>query len=203
MIWSVILAAGESKRMGCPKLLLPFAGQTIIETVVSEAQSSRVDGTLLVLGAHREKILNILKDRTISTSINSRFQKGMLSSVQTGFRSLPSGTRAAVILLGDQPEISKTIIDLVVQAYVGSGKGIVLPTFRKERGHPVLIDMKYKGEIERLAPDVGLRGVVYSHPEDIFEVPVDEPGILKDIDTFEDYEKLLKSPIRSEREPPG
>lgn len=196
MIWAVILAAGESKRMARPKLLLPLAGKTIIEKVVAEVISSKVDNTLLVLGAHSEKIIEKMINLPVSTIVNSQFSQGMLSSVQLGFRSLPQGTRAAVVLLGDQPSVSRTVIDDVIRAYEESGKGIVLPTYKKERGHPVLIDLKFRGEIEKLAPDVGLRGVVYSHPEDICEVPVENPGILKDIDTLEDYKRELKSQNR-------
>jgi len=196
MIWAVILAAGESKRMARPKLLLPLTGKTIIEKVVIEAISSKVDNTLLVLGAHSEKIIEKMINFPVSTVVNSQFSQGMLSSVQLGFRSLPQGTRAAVVLLGDQPSVSRTVIDGVIRAYKKSQKGIVLPTYKKERGHPVLIDLKFRGEIEKLAPDVGLRGVVYSHPEDICEVPVENPGILKDIDTLEDYKRELKSQNR-------
>jgi molybdenum cofactor cytidylyltransferase len=196
MIWAVILAAGESKRMARPKLLLPLTGKTIIEKVVIESISSKVDNTLLVLGAYHEKIIEKMINFPVSTVVNSQFSQGMLSSVQLGFRSLPQGTRAAVVLLGDQPSVSRTVIDGVIRAYKKSQKGIVLPTYKKERGHPVLIDLKFRGEIEKLAPDVGLRGVVYSHPEDICEVPVDDPGILKDIDTLEDYKRELKSQNR-------
>jgi molybdenum cofactor cytidylyltransferase len=196
MIWAVILAAGESKRIGRPKLLLPLAGKTIIEKVVAEALSSNVDNTLLVLGAYHEKIIEKMINLPVSTVVNSQFSQGMLSSVQLGFRSLPQGTRAAVVLLGDQPSVSRTVINGVILAYEESQKGIVLPTFKKERGHPVLIDLKFQREIENLAPDVGLRGVVYSHPEDICEVPVKNPGILKDIDTLEDYKRALKSQNR-------
>lgn len=193
MIWAIILAAGESKRMAQAKLLLSYAGKTIIETVVSQTLASSVDDTLVVLGAYRARISKKLKNMPVRTVVNSQYNRGMLSSVQLGFRTLPKTTQAAVILLGDQPSISSQIIDDLIQGYERSGRGIVLPTCKGERGHPVLIDLKFKAEIERLAPDVGLRGVVYSHPEDIYEVSVDDPGILKDIDTLDDYRRDLKS----------
>lgn len=193
MIWAVILAAGESRRMARPKLLLPYAGKTIIERVASEAVFSRADQTLLVLGAHREKISQKLENLPVMSVVNRQYRRGMLSSVQTGLRTLPDTARAAVVLLGDQPWVSRKIIDGVIRVYEECGKGIVLPTYRGERGHPVLFDLKFKGEIERLAPDVGLRGVVYGHPEDICEVPVEDPGILKDIDTLQDYRREIKS----------
>jgi molybdenum cofactor cytidylyltransferase len=193
MIWAIVLAAGESKRMALPKLLLPYGEKSIIETVCQEAVFSSVSGTLVVLGAFREKIKEKIKNLSLTTVVNTKYKQGMLSSVQLGFRSLPHETRAAVVLLGDQPSVSRAVIDGVVRAHEESGKGIVLPTYKKERGHPVLIDLKYREEIEQLNPEVGLRGVVYSHPEDIFEVAVDDPRILKDIDNFEDYKRDLKT----------
>jgi molybdenum cofactor cytidylyltransferase len=96
-----------------------------------------------------------------------------------------------VIVLGDQPSVSKQTIDRVVDEYQKTKKGIVLPVYKKERGHPVLIDMKYREEVEALSPDIGLRGTVYSHPEDILEVEVDIPSILQDIDDEADYKREL------------
>ncbi len=191
MIWTIILAAGESRRMARPKLLLPFGEKTIIETVLDHAASSKANYTLVVLGGFREKIKQKTKGFPVITVFNPGYRRGMLSSVQMGFRSLPEGAQAAAVLLGDQPSISHTVIDKVIDAYSLTTKGIVLPTYKKERGHPVLFDMKYKSEIAALSPKVGLRGIVYSHPGDVFEVPVNTSSILRDIDDMQDYKKEL------------
>jgi len=193
MIWGMILAAGESKRMGKPKLLLPFGGKTIIETIIDSVIQSKLDDVLVVLGAHREKIEKKIKDFSIKIVVNPNFKNDMLSSVQCGFRALPEDVEASLVVLGDQPEISSALINEIVEAYKKSKKGIVLPVYRKNRGHPVLIDMKYQGEIEDLNPDLGLRNLVYKHAEDILEVEVITPSILQDIDTIEDYNRELKS----------
>ncbi len=189
----MILAAGESRRMGQPKLLLPFGEKTIIETIVEKVVSSRVDNTLVVLGSEREEVEEKIKNFPVQVAFNTDYPSGMLSSVLCGLRTLPEDTQAVVVVLGDQPSVSKEVIDKIVDAYQKTGKGIVLPVFKKERGHPVIIDMKYKDEIERLNPDIGLRGTVYSHPEDILEVAVDTPNILKDIDDEADYKRELKN----------
>ncbi len=189
----MILAAGESRRMGQPKLLLPFGEKTIIETIVEKVVSSRVDNTLVVLGSEREEVEQKIKNFPVQVAFNADYPNGMLSSVLCGLRTLPEDTQAVVVVLGDQPSVSKEVIDKIVDAYQKTGKGIVLPVFKKERGHPVIIDMKYKDEIERLSPDIGLRGTVYSHPEDILEVEVDTPNILKDIDDEADYKRELKN----------
>jgi molybdenum cofactor cytidylyltransferase len=193
MIWAMILAAGESKRMGKPKLLLPFGEKTIIETIVETVVSSKVEKTLIIFGSEREKIEEKIKNYPVKIVYNRDFRSGMLSSVQCGFQSLPEETRAVLVVLGDQPKISATVINKLVDAYKSSGKGIVLPVYNKERGHPVLIDVKYREEVENLNPEVGLRGTVYNHPEDILEVEVETPSIFQDIDDESDYKRELEN----------
>lgn len=191
MIWAMILAAGESIRMGKPKLLLPFENETIIETIIHKVISSKADKILIVLGSGWERVEEKIKKFSIKTTVNPNFKKGMLSSVQWGFKALPENTRAVLVLLGDQPAISTAVIDKIIDAYQATKKGIVLPVYKKERGHPVLIDLKYKGEVESLSHKIGLRGLVYSHPEDIMEVKVKTASVLRDIDYLEDYQKEL------------
>jgi len=191
MIWAMILAAGESRRMGTPKLLLPLGNKTIIETLLEKVISSKADKTLVVLGSDREKIEEKIKRFPQKITVNPHFKKGMLSSVQWGFKTLPEDAQAALVLLGDQPAVSTVVIDKIIDAYRRTRKGIVLPVYKKERGHPVLIDLKYKSEVQTLSHQIGLRGLVYSHPEDIMEVKVKVASILTDIDYLEDYQKEL------------
>lgn len=192
MVWAVILAAGESKRMGEAKLLLPFGEKTIIETVIDNVIQSKVEKILVVVGSGREEIEQRIKNYSLKIAFNPDFRSGMLSSVHAGFMALPEYTQAALVVLGDQPSISASVIDELIDAYKRTRKGIVLPVYKSERGHPVLIDMKYRSEVENLSPDIGLRGTVYNHPEDILEVEVKNQSILKDIDYIEDYKKELK-----------
>jgi len=191
MIRAIVLAAGESRRMGRPKLTLPFGEKTMIETVVDNAVQSKVDGVLVVLGSGAEKIAEKIKGYPVKTTVNPEFRQGMLSSIQWGFESLAEDTRAALVMLGDQPLIPGSVIDKIVDAYIQTGKGIVLPVYNKRRGHPILIDMRYRDEVKRISPDTGLRALVHNHAEDILEVEVDAPGVLRDIDTVEDYNEIL------------
>jgi molybdenum cofactor cytidylyltransferase len=193
MIWAMILAAGESKRMGKPKLLLPFGEKTIIETIVETVVSSKVEKTLVILGSDRETIEEKIKNSPVEIVYNPDFRSGMLSSVQCGFKALSEETRAVLVVLGDQPKTSTTVINKLIDAYRSSGKGIVLPVYKKERGHPVLIDVKYGEEVENLSPEIGLRGTVYNHPEDILEVDVETPSIFQDIDDESDYKRELEN----------
>ena len=192
MIWAMILAAGESKRMEKPKLLLPYGEKTIIETIVETVVSSKIEKTLVILGSDREKIEEKIKNSPVEIVYNPDFRSGMLSSVQCGFKALPEETRAVLVVLGDQPKISTDVINKLIDAYKSTGKGIVLPVYKKERGHPVLIDVKYGEEVENLSPEIGLRGTVYNHPEDILEVGVETSSIFQDIDDESDYKRELE-----------
>jgi molybdenum cofactor cytidylyltransferase len=187
VIWAVVLAAGESRRMGTQKLLLPFGETTVVGAVVGTALSSRVDRTLAVLGADRDAIRQKLEPLGIGLAVNEGFAKGMLSSVQAGFRALPAGAEAAVIMLGDQPFLPARVIDAVIEGFRRSGKGIVVPVFQGRRGHPVLVDLKYREEVLALDPADGLRRLMHAHPEDIFEAEVEDANILRDLDVPEDY----------------
>lgn len=189
LIGAIILAAGESKRMGKPKPLLPFGDKAIVETVVTNVIQSKADEALVVLGADPEKIEEKIKDLPVTITVNPHYKKGMLSSVQWGLNAIPENIRGVLICLGDQPSIPPYVMDKVIEAFKSSKKGIVVPAFKKNRGHPVLIDVKYRKEIEDLSPDVGLRGVVYNHPGDTLEVEVDTPAVLRDIDNPNDYKK--------------
>ncbi len=187
MIWAVILAAGESRRMGTQKLLLPFGETTVVGAVVGTALASRVDRVLAVLGADRDAVRQELEPLGIDFAINENFAEGMLSSVQAGFRALPADAEAAVVMLGDQPFLPARVVDAVVEAFRQSGKGIVVPAFQGRRGHPVLIGLKYRDEVLALDPKDGLRRLMRAHPEDVFEAEVEDANILRDMDVPEDY----------------
>ena len=196
MIAAIILAAGESKRMGKPKLILPFGEKTIVETAISHVRQSKVKEILVVLGSDSEKIEEKIKDLPLKITVNPEYRKGMLSSVHWGFNKLSKDIQAVLIVLGDQPGISAVVIDEVNDAYKRTNKGIVIPVYKKERGHPVLLDIKYRSEVENLDPNIGLRQLVYNHPQDTLEVEVENPSILQDIDNPNDYQKELKNKVQ-------
>lgn len=193
MIGAIILAAGESRRMGKPKLLLPYGERTIIETVVSNLIQSEAEEILVVLGSDAEKVKKKIKGLPVKTTINPNYREGMLSSLQWGFQNVSANIQAVLVVLGDQPGISAAVVNEVIKAYKETGKGIAIPTYKNERGHPVLIEIKYRKEVENLNPDIGLRQLVYNHPEDTTEVEVGSASILRDIDNLEDYREELKN----------
>jgi len=192
MVWAVILAAGESKRMGKPKLLLPFGESTIIGTVVNNTIQSKADKTLVVLGSDEDKVIEKIDDLPVKITVNTNFREGMLSSIQWGFESLAENTRAVLVVLGDQPSISSSVINKIIDGYNQTEKGIVLPVYNKKRGHPIIIDMKYRDEVKQLSPDIGMHELIHNHTEDVLEVEVGTQRILNDIDTVEDYNKEIE-----------
>lgn len=192
-IWAVVLAAGESRRMGKPKMLLPFGGKTIIETILDTIAQSGIDGTIVVLGADREAIEKRIESYDIRSVLNAEYRAGMLSSVQAGVRALPDDAEAFILFLGDQPMVPYKIIDDLIEAYRITGKEIVLPVYRGKSGHPVLIVSDYREEIYDLSGGIGLRELMCRHTVNTLRVPVEVSAVCRDIDDPADYERELEA----------
>ena len=190
-ICAIILAAGESKRMGTNKLMLTFRGQPMINHVIDHARQQAIETVLVVLGAFRDEMLPLLDAKQVSHCYNSEFKQGMLSSVQCGFQHLPAGMDAVILFLGDQPMMPPEVASLLLAAYDQSRKGIVVPVYRDKRGHPVVIDLKYRQVIAKLNPDEGLHALLRLYESDVLEINMDRPEILRDIDDAYDYKHEL------------
>jgi molybdenum cofactor cytidylyltransferase len=186
-IWAIILAAGESKRMKVPKMLLTFHGKTMIEKVVENVAGSEVFRTLVVVGSFREEVSGAISSTGVSICYNENYRNGMLSSVKFGFKNLPALYGAVIVFPGDQPFIEPDVINSLIKAYRATGKGIIIPVYRKKRGHPILISSKYRDAVDSLDENEGLRSLSLMFKEDVFEVKTSSPGILKDFDTKQDY----------------
>lgn len=195
-IWAIVLAAGKSTRMKQQKLLMPFNGQTIIETIIQKIFPVLESNIIVVLGSHCNEIRQKINKLQVKSCFNKDFENGMLSSVIYGFGALPEDAEAAMIFLGDQPHISTDVIQKVARAWKQSDKGIIIPTFNGRRGHPVLIGIKYKSKIRELDPSKGLRQLMVENPDDISEVELGQSEILRDIDTPEDYEFEIKRKVK-------
>jgi molybdenum cofactor cytidylyltransferase len=191
-IWALILAAGESKRMNQPKLVMPFGDNTIIENVIGNIPGELVEGKIIVLGAWMNEIQGVIGGLDLLQVYNEDYKKGMLSSVRCGVRALPSGAEAVIIYPGDQPGIAPGVSLALIRARRKSGKGILISVHGEKRGHPILIDKKYFYEINTLNDERGLRELSSKHPDDVLEVKTRSKIVLRDIDTPEDYLEAIK-----------
>ncbi|MBN1680628.1 MAG: putative selenium-dependent hydroxylase accessory protein YqeC [Anaerolineae bacterium] len=190
-VTAVVLAAGMSTRMRKPKLLLPWDGGTVIESIVSRLTLSAVDEIIVVTGHYRDKIAKALADQPVRLVHNPHYARGeVLSSLQAGLRALPDTKSACLVVLGDQPAIDTRIVGQVLSAYAQGDGEIVTPTYRGRRGHPVLIDRRFWPELLSL-PRGAPRDVLKHYPEQTVLVPVDTDSILRDIDTPEQYQQEL------------
>jgi molybdenum cofactor cytidylyltransferase len=208
MIAALLLAAGSSKRMGQPKMLLPWGHTTVLGQVIETLKSADIEDILVVTGGAREQVEQIITQYALRSIRNPDHVTGeMLSSIQVGIRvlSLPSsvvgtvggraggeGQRqpdAALIVLGDQPQIEARSVRAVAERFRETGSGLVVPSFQMRRGHPWLAARPLWAEIEALRPPQTPRDFLNIHAADIEYVNVDSPSILADLDTPEDYLK--------------
>ena len=188
MIVGIILSAGESKRMGKPKQLLPWGKTIILQQVIDNASASRLGKILLVLGYLADEIAGKIKiSSKTRIVVNDDFKTGMSSSVKCGISNAPADAEAFMLLLGDQPFIGSGIINKLIDCYQTGKHGIIVPVYDGQRGHPVIFDSQYKKELLSI-DEQGAKEVTEKHGPDIFEVHVDSPNVLKDIDTPQDYQ---------------
>ena len=183
----ILLAAGESSRMGRDKALLPIGQATFLEHLVS-ILDGEVAPVIVVLGHHFEEISRAVRlPSGVKVLYNAEYQRGQLSSLQTALRSLPD-VDAALVCLVDHPGITKQIVHRLVDAFAQSHAGVVIPIYRGRRGHPVVFSASLFGELLAAPLDQGARYVVQRHPDMVQTVEVGDESILWDLDRPEDYE---------------
>ncbi len=190
-VTAIILAAGQSRRMGRQKLLLDFNGKLLIQRVVETVAESCVDKIIVVTGGHHDEVLEAVGDGVKFTH-NPDPSRGMLSSVRCGLVAIDSDTQIIAVFLGDQPRLSPNIINTVIATFLKSPRLIAVPVLDGKRGHPLVFDGRYRDEVLSMFDKVGLRGLLAAHPEEVCEVEVDSKTILEDVDTEEDFQKLLE-----------
>ena len=191
----VILAAGRSQRMGRPKALLPIFGTTFLEHIVHQIRASRLVDLKIVLGHRPESILDRLPDLRAATVINSRYREGQLSSLQTGIRALdPETCDGLMLFLVDHPLVDATLIDALLDCFSQGGHPIVIPSFQRRRGHPVLFARELFPELLAASPDEGAVAVVRRHRQQIYHLEWESDQILVDVDTPEAYQRWIQPP---------
>jgi molybdenum cofactor cytidylyltransferase len=190
MVSALLLAAGESRRMGEFKQLLAFGGKTFVECCVDNLLASRAGEVVVVTGHREEEVRRALAGRPVRFVQNPDYRSGMSSSIKRGVQAIADDRRACLIALVDQPQIGTDIVNHVIGAYEKSGPLIVIPTYRGRNGHPVLLDLKLKDEILAMDSEQGLRQVVHAHAPDTVRVEVHTDAVLLDFDFPEDYKRI-------------
>lgn len=187
MINAIILAAGESKRMGKLKPLLRFNDKTFLEQIISVLKASDADRITVVLGAEAEAIKKSVDLSAIFVVVNKDYQKGQLSSLIAALKDTPEQTEAILLCLVDTPFITKEVVNKIIRKFKETNQPIIVPVFNKKRGHPTLFSRSLFNELLSAPEEQGARYVLYSNEEKILELETSESGILIGIDTPADY----------------
>lgn len=195
MITAIILAAGESRRMGRPKMLLPWKEGTVLSHIISVVANAGLEDILIVTGSEHERIAALIEDWAgrfpVHSIFNPEYASGeMLSSIQCGLRSLTNtSSEAALIGLGDQPQIEERTVRLIREACERTNHDLIVPSYEMRRGHPWLVGRAHWEEILKMRAPQTPREFLIRHGEEIHYVEVENESILADLDTPDDYAK--------------
>jgi len=194
-ISGLVLAAGLARRMGTNKLLLPLGERTVLGQVVATLQSCPLEEIVVVTGHEREKVeqsasRHAARRGGLRFVYNPQYAAGdMLSSIQAGLAAMRGDCDAALIVLGDQPQIERRVVEQVIAAYQPGA--ILIPSFNRRGGHPILIDRARWAEVLALPLGANLRQALRAHAGWVRYVEVDTETILRDLDTPEDYRQMV------------
>ena len=195
MISAIVLAAGTSSRMGRAKALEPLAGRSLLHHVLRNLEASQVGEIVVVLGHEADRVRRETPLADATVVVNPDYALGMSTSLRAGLRAIHSSAEAFFAVLADQPLVSPATLDVLIARREESNARILIPTYTGIRGNPVLLDHSLSGEVEAITGDQGCRAIFGDYADDILEVPVDDPGVLLDVDTPEQLARI-ESAIR-------
>ncbi|MEM1319381.1 MAG: nucleotidyltransferase family protein [Bacteroidota bacterium] len=197
MVSAILLAAGESRRMGeANKLLLPFRGAPLIHSVARAIEDCGVGEWIAVTGHEAGAVAAALQDFDFKLVNNVRYSTGMTSSIQVGVAAASAQAKGYMICLSDLPYLTAEVLDQLLRAFEAGWEKdprlIVIPTHQGRRGHPLIFSKHYKKALLEHRNKEGCKGVVVRHPSHHVLVEVNSDGILKDVDRPDEYEDLLR-----------
>ena len=203
MIAAIILAAGSSERMGEPKALLRFRGVTFLEAVLDASRAAGVDRQIVVVGPDGDKVLSGRDLSGVTVLRNPAPATGPIGSLKLAIAEVINHPVEGVVAWHvDRPHVAVATIQALLDRFASRDAAIVVPEYRGRRGHPVLFGRVVFRELLIASTTNGARAVVRADPSRIAVVPVDDPAIVEDVDTPEDYRKLLRSIDRGDASPP-
>lgn len=199
----LIIAAGYSSRMNDFKPLLPFGETTALERLIQTYEAHGIEHIYVVVGHRQDDIRDVLRAYKVQIVFNEAYDQGMFSSIQKGLGAMDETLSAFYMQPVDIPLIKVQSLERLYEAYVREGKGVIYPTFLGHKGHPPLIDMKYKEQILASNGEGGLKKVLETFASDALHVNVCDQSVLMDMDTQEDYINLIvydamKAPTKEE-----
>jgi molybdenum cofactor cytidylyltransferase len=190
----VILAAGNSSRLGRPKQLLPFQGKTLLSHVVVESLKGALHPVVVVTGAYHAEIQDSLQGQPLNIVYNADWETGMASGIVAGLTealSIESHLQAVIVAVCDQPYISAELFRSMMEKHALSGKGLIACMYSETLGTPVLFAQSYFKELLMLSGDAGAKQLLKRYPDDVATVPFPEGAI--DIDTEQDFQTLKRA----------
>lgn len=193
-IAGIILAAGGSKRMGQPKLLLEWHGAPLIHWVARTALAAGCSPLIVVTGANADAVTHSLAGLPVVLTHNPSWEQGQSTSVRTGVNALPPEIDAAIIFLADQPQIPASVVQELMRNFREDDPPtpILITTYSGQRGNPVLFDRALFQPLAMLEGDAGARSIFTQYP--VHLIPFDDPDLLLDVDSPKDYQRLMKKP---------
>src|SRR5216683_776604 len=191
----IVLAAGRSARMGSPKALLDFRGLPFAVRILEALEALEVETRVIVLGPDAPRIQPAIAGHDCIIVENPEPETGPIASLRGALRALqPLQPGAVLVWPVDLPHVRVTTVERLLETHRRSGASAVVPTFGERRGHPVIWGSALFGELleSRDATREGARAVLHKHEKDIVAVPVDDPAVIDELNTPEDYERLVR-----------
>lgn len=197
---ALILCAGRSSRMGSFKPLLPLGPDNFLKRIISLYQSVNIENILVVLGYEAVRIVPVLEELGINWVLNEHYNRGMFSSIQTGVCHLKEQSRAFFIHPADIPFVHSDTVKALITSFQAAEAAVYRPCYGGRHGHPPLISTSLSKAISEFDGEGGLRALLMQYKEISQDIYCNDPGILLDVDTPEDYEAALHTFNRSNRD---
>jgi molybdenum cofactor cytidylyltransferase len=187
---AVVLAAGRSTRMGSNKLLEEIEGVPLVRRVAEAAVEAKLDPVVVVTGHEGAAVATALEGLPVRLAENPDFADGLSTSLKVGIGALPQGRDGAMILLGDMPLVTGSLLRRLVAAFEAEPGGLAaVPLHDGEWGNPVILAPALFGDVQGLSGDKGARSLLEEHRDMVIEVPVSDDAVVVDVDTPEALKK--------------
>ncbi|MCQ1528155.1 molybdenum cofactor cytidylyltransferase [Lutispora saccharofermentans] len=191
IITGIILAAGSSKRMGKQKLILPLKNSTIVENAVETVKSCKAFGEILVV-YQSEEVMDRIKKYDVKTVYNAKAKDGQSTSVIEGIKNSDPDAKAYMFIAGDQPFITKDIIEALINAWKKNQNSIIVPCYDGKKGMPTIFPAEFRQELMNITGDTGGRTIIQGNSDRVMFVDFYDTMAGFDIDTPEEYNETLK-----------